>query len=373
MKKNKKTNRNSANNIQICIPKYFAGSFSGKGFTNYLSDSISKMKKIYIIKGTSGSGKSTLMKKIASAAEAAGESVERIYCSSDTNSLDGVIIPSLSFAIADGTPPHVLEPSYPLARETIINTADYINASKIEQQSENIIYYSNKKKSIFSEAEQLLKAFSSLESLKLSISEKCYDSKKGFDYAYSVISKEISNTNQPNQNKSQTSSTLLKRSLVSFNKNGITNLFDSLAPKKIYKTDDYFSPLVLGTIKLLCEEYKINAVFSPSPLDPSQICAIYFPATKRLFVSSCFFSSDSNSENVEFLQRNRFSDEYALKENKEKLNFISKTQKHILAEAKEYLCEAMGYHSLLEGIYAPALDKNAIDCLAQSLIVSLFK
>lgn len=368
MKKSRKTNFSENNKTTVNVPKYFAGSFSGKGFTNYLTNALETVKKIYIIKGTAGSGKSTLMKKIASAAEASGEKVERIYCSSDINSLDGVVIPSLSFAIVDGTAPHVLEPSYPLARETIVNTADYIDSAKIEKQKENIIYYSDKKKSLFKEAELLLKSFSSLESLKTSILERCYDSKKGFDFSRNIISGEAKTVEPTNEAKA------IKRSLVSFNKNGISTLFDSLKPKKTFKIDEYFAPFVLGTLKLLCEEYKINVIYSPSPLEPSQICAVYFPETERLFADSRFFEQTSeNKENLELIHRNRFSLEYALKENKEKLNFISKTEKHVLAEAKEYLREAMVYHSLLEGIYSPSLNKNALDCLAQSLIVSIFK
>ena len=187
-------------------------------------------------------------------------------------------------------------------------------------------------------------------------------------YLYTIISGETKAVEPTNEAKAT------KRSLVSFNKNGISTLFDSLKLKKTFKIDEYFAPFVLGTLKLLCEEYKINVIYSPSPLEPSQICAVYFPETERLFADSRFFEQTSeNKENLELIHRNRFSLEYALKENKEKLNFISKTEKYVLAEAKEYLGEAMVYHSLLEGIYSPTLDKNALDCLAQSLIVSLFK
>ena len=69
-----------------------------------------RIRRLHIIKGGPGCGKSTLMKKAAAAAEARGLDVERIFCSSDPDSLDGLIIPALGEAFVDGTAPHVVEP-----------------------------------------------------------------------------------------------------------------------------------------------------------------------------------------------------------------------------------------------------------------------
>ena len=64
-----------------------------------------------LILGPSGSGKSTLMKRVAAAAEGRCEQIELIHCSSDADSLDGVILHDVKTSIADGTSPHAGVPN----------------------------------------------------------------------------------------------------------------------------------------------------------------------------------------------------------------------------------------------------------------------
>ena len=42
-----------------------------------------------------------------------GYDVEFMHCSSDNNSLDGVVIPAINVALLDGTAPHVVDPKIP--------------------------------------------------------------------------------------------------------------------------------------------------------------------------------------------------------------------------------------------------------------------
>ena len=55
-------------------------------------------------------GKSTLMKRVAKAFEPESDRIEWIHCSSDVESLDGVIIHDQKISIADGTPPQENDP-----------------------------------------------------------------------------------------------------------------------------------------------------------------------------------------------------------------------------------------------------------------------
>ncbi|MBQ9980399.1 MAG: hypothetical protein IJP23_05020 [Oscillospiraceae bacterium] len=87
---------------------YFFGANSGAGFyplTDYVVD-FANLNRVYLLKGGAGCGKSTFMKKVAAAAEAAGERVEYYRCSSDPDSLDAIKIPGRKAVIADATPPH---------------------------------------------------------------------------------------------------------------------------------------------------------------------------------------------------------------------------------------------------------------------------
>ena len=76
-------------------PKFFLGANSPCGFFSRF-DNLYEPENgyfCYILKGGPGSGKSSLMKKVASETINKGLEVELIYCPSDPNSLDAVIIP----------------------------------------------------------------------------------------------------------------------------------------------------------------------------------------------------------------------------------------------------------------------------------------
>lgn len=79
------------------------------------------------------------MKSIAQAAEANGYEVELIFCSSDPNSLDGVVIPKRKCCILDATSPHVLEPSFPGACETIVNIGAYWDKDILQENRDEIM------------------------------------------------------------------------------------------------------------------------------------------------------------------------------------------------------------------------------------------
>ena len=66
--------------------------------------------RLHILKGGPGTGKSGFLRRIGKAAEERGLDVHYVLCSGDPGSLDGVYLPALREAWADGTAPHVLEP-----------------------------------------------------------------------------------------------------------------------------------------------------------------------------------------------------------------------------------------------------------------------
>ena len=100
---------------------FFIGANTAGGFVNYADEIFSPLRKVHIIKGGPGTGKSTLLKRAAAAAESKGYEVERYYCSSDSHSLDGIVIPELNLGLTDGTPPHAMEAKYPGAREALFD------------------------------------------------------------------------------------------------------------------------------------------------------------------------------------------------------------------------------------------------------------
>ena len=104
---------------------FFLGANTPNGFTSLFADCYTKSFTVFILKGTPGSGKSTMMKKIAATFPL---SHELIYCSSDPDSLDGIIFPNEKICVLDGTSPHVRNAKTQKNRKTdyfIMNIVDF--------------------------------------------------------------------------------------------------------------------------------------------------------------------------------------------------------------------------------------------------------
>lgn len=90
----------------------FPGGNTSKGFYSFYRYILGQedARRIICIKGGPGTGKSSLMKKIATHFNEKGYDIEFHHCSSDNNSLDGIVIKGLNVAMLDGTAPHVVVP-----------------------------------------------------------------------------------------------------------------------------------------------------------------------------------------------------------------------------------------------------------------------
>lgn len=116
----------------------YPGGNTPRGFHSFYALGLKNMDRIFILKGGPGTGKSTLMRKIGLEMADRGYNVELWYCSSDNDSLDGVIIPDLKTAVVDGTAPHVIDPRYPGVVDQIINLGDHWDERYLKSHKKEI-------------------------------------------------------------------------------------------------------------------------------------------------------------------------------------------------------------------------------------------
>lgn len=142
------------------IFEFFPGGNTPKGFFSYYDNVLpqSRAKRILTIKGGPGTGKSTLMKGIAAKLLPKGYDCELLHCSSDKNSLDGIVFPQLGCCVLDGTSPHIVDPKNPAAVDDILNFGEFWDSEKIKSQKENIISCNAQIKAYFSRAYRYLGA-----------------------------------------------------------------------------------------------------------------------------------------------------------------------------------------------------------------------
>lgn len=122
------------------IRHLFPGGNTPFGFHSYYNYIIPiDANRIFIMKGGPGTGKSTFMKKIGEAMVKQGYNVEFHHCSSDNNSLDGIVIPELKIAFIDGTAPHIVDPKNPGCVDEIIHLGDFWNEKRMVPNKQQVI------------------------------------------------------------------------------------------------------------------------------------------------------------------------------------------------------------------------------------------
>ena len=137
----------------------FAAANSGKGFYSFYPRVFEReeIEKRYLIWGGPGTGKSSFLRRVAEGAEARGAEVEYYRCSSDPDSLDGIILNG-KIAILDATAPHVALPTLPGARDEIVNLGEFWDSEALEKRKNDIVSYSSLKSGCYGKAYRFLSA-----------------------------------------------------------------------------------------------------------------------------------------------------------------------------------------------------------------------
>ena len=147
--------------------RFFAASNTKDGFVSYFDEifRVGECDRIYILKGGPGCGKSTFMKKLGEISEEKGYSCEYFHCSSDPESLDGIIIKEKRVAVIDGTSPHAVEPKLSGVREIIIDLGRAWDTDKLFELGEDIERLSLQKKKHYDDCYKFLYSKNVMDSL----------------------------------------------------------------------------------------------------------------------------------------------------------------------------------------------------------------
>ncbi len=332
---------------------YYIGANTCLGFINCADNRLNELNKLYIIKGGPGTGKSTFMKELARRAAFLGYSTEKYYCSSDPSSLDAVVIRQLSLGIADGTPPHKIEPSCPGIKEELIDLGRFWNSSFLKECKNEVEKQIKMKNACFSSAYRHFKAASIIrdeEEARLSL---CFDQLKA-KKAIKRIMATIKNGNGYNAQNMQISA-------VGMNGKSMLNTFEDDS-EMLYSIVDKrgVSSMIFDIILSEAREKKLKAQFSYDPL--MRIDAIFLPESKTAFT----LSSSGKILNTE---RFIIKDEYSVI--KHKLRFLKYLKEEIMTSAEIELNEAKKHHFKLENIYSEAMDYVSLNDMTEEFISSV--
>lgn len=345
----------------------FAAANSPKGFISYF-DSVfnpEEAKRIYIIKGGPGTGKSGLMKNVAQAAEKKGYETEYFLCSSDPDSVDGILIPEKQVAILDGTSPHTVDPKFPGAVEEIIYTGSFWNNERLMSNREKIISLANEKSECYKRAYRYLSAAGKIAEDIFSFGKKVINETK-LESFLDRLEKKVCLQSKAYVEKTRLVSAINHKGIISINQ------FEKNSDVVYLIKDSFFTAqMLLNSLYGRAKIKKASVIKSYSNLFPNSINALYFPDTKTsLVIESGLDLSEIDAE-IKSLRMERFIQKEKISDSKQKNKFITRCYKEVLAEAIGAFEEAYILHARLEQYYITSMDFKKLNAMTEKIITEL--
>ncbi len=374
----------------LTISNYFAGANSWKGFYSLFDNVTTNLTKVYILKGGPGTGKSTLLKKLAETAQNSGLHSEKVYCSSDSYSLDGVTFPSKGLAIIDGTAPHIIDPNYPGAVEEIIDLGQSLDSDFLSNRLSKIKKIQSEIKQLFSLTYNYLHqgrlALERLEKLQtkeaLNNGIQCELEQEILSYLVTDQSVDYTSFHGPDfidqaDNKIDNGLTNIRYLFAtSLSPQGHINLYPEILKSVnsivLLRNFNYVSTdKIMKTMIKNLHKMKKRLIIFPCGFAPEQIDCIYLPEHN----SACLRTNLYHHLPQELLQEHHKSvksitltrdpsvSEHFLKESHTSIQQFES----LIHRALEHLSHILNIRSELEQIYIEAQDFTAIDDITEKL------
>ena len=345
--------------------RYFLGGNTPAGFYS-LYDELSdphRIRQLYILKGGAGCGKSTLMKRIALHGEAAGMQVERILCSADPESLDGVIFPSLSTAVVDGTSPHVVEANYAGAVERYVDLSGFYDRAPLRMLTDAIVTATAEYKSQYKTVYRCLHAAGQLARDRAELVVTDAIRQKLALRAKGIIRREIKPSASGN-------GTLRRRFLTAVTCEGPVSLWDTVdaQAERIYRLSDScgLAHWLLFPILTAALAAGQDCVACYDPMEPDRIAHLILPEPSLAFVTDCpMFPREGKDDR--HLRLDAMTEADRARALRPRLRFSQKVFAALVEEAIAGLSRAKSAHDRLEALYNPHVDFDGVNRLADQL------
>lgn len=346
---------------------FFLGALSPRGFRGYFPQ-LAAMPgiRMYLVQSGPGCGKSTFMRRLA---ETAPWDRALIHCSSDPDSLDGVIFPAQKIAFVDATAPHILNPEAPGVSEQVVSLYHTLNAEKLQENQQMIFSLFRRCAAQQDRAARCLSAAAALLADRRRAAACCTD----FDRVLALAAR-LSRRYLPQGTEKAIEEILL---LSAVTPKGIVVYRDTirtLAPRQIVVLQDEYgavSRLVLEQLRADALRKGLHIISCPCPLSPEdKLDHLILPDLGLAFVT------ENNWHPMPFaaarrIRCRRFAATALLANCRVRLGFDRRAARSLLEETSAAQREAKQNHDRLESYYKNAVDFAEVEKVWQCTAASL--
>lgn len=353
------------------IRHMFPGGNTSKGFFSYYDYVLTqeKAKRIFILKGGPGVGKSTFMKKIAEGMCEKGFNAEYMHCSSDPDSLDGVVFPELNIAILDGTAPHIVDPKNPGAVDEIINLGQFWREDGIAANKDRILEINQEIGRCFARAYRYIQAAFSLYRDSEVICEQAMDHGKA-NVSITNTVQEIFNGIDPSEivgkQRHLFASAITPKGLVNF----LPSLLTTEKVIVLNGRPGTGTERLLERVRMAASERGIYTESYYCALNPHKLEHLIIPelGVSLTTRNQAHDSDEAPSEEINF---NGFLNNVMLEKYRLELIFNQEEHEKLLDRAIKTIQNAKRLHDDLESYYIPNMNFGEVQKCQDALLERL--
>ncbi len=345
---------------------YFAACNSAEGFFSFYPQCFdaARIQHVYAVKGGPGTGKSRFLRDVAQYGERMGWQSEYIYCSSDPDSLDGVILAGESGCIAlmDATAPHVYEPSHPGVREDIVNLGEFWDIDLLAEHTGEIAELNTKKSEAYRQAYRFLSCLGELTHTRDELVAPFVRRDAVTRFA-ERLTQEL-----PRGNGYRVQPALIG----SVGMQGVIS-FDTYFAKAsdIFLIEDCrgSAQYLMAALGEIAVKKNLSVRVSHDPILPEKLDGIFFCDTRTAFVVANERECDAPHHRVSM---RRFVQTSHMKRVRGLLNYTERMRRAMLDGATECLGRVKELHFCVEQIYMSAMNFEAKEKFTKKFCERLF-
>lgn len=346
------------------IRHMFPGGNTPQGFFSYYSHviAVDEAVRIFLLKGGPGTGKSTFMKKISQAMTGQGFAVEHHHCSSDPDSLDGLVIPALNIALIDGTAPHIVDPKYPGCVDEILNLGEFWRESSLVNNKAAILACTKEISKHFQHAYRMLQAakavYDDWEAVNCEAMDYTLANRKAAELIETLFADITTAGN--GKNRKLFASAITPAGPVNYIDSitaGLANRYVLTGPPGTGKAT------LLAKIAAAALGRGLNIETYHCPLDPLKVEHIVIPALHTALITSVPPHNHSPRGTTAIIDMADCLDPDMVAKTESVTDYDRTVFWELFGKAGAYITEAKKLHDRLEGYYVPNINFSGLDAL----------